>query len=258
VASGVVRDMTPEIVEASEENFTSAVLDRSHRAPVVVDFWAEWCGPCRALGPVLERLATEADGEWLLAKVDVDANPGLAAAFGIQGIPAVRAFRDGQQVAEFVGALPEHQVRSWLNQLGPTPADVAVQEGMELEERGDPIAAADAYRRALSADPGHHQARAALERLELSQRSSLLDESQLRARLKTDPADVDAATGLADLAAAKGDPEAAFRLLLDVVASTDGEARDRARLHLLKLLDTLPADDDRALSTRRALSRVLF
>ena len=128
----------------------------------------------------------------------------------------------------------------------------------EAEARGDAAAAAAAYRRALEAQPGHPEARAALGRIELSQRSRSLDGSELRSRLAAHPDDVDAAMGLADVLAASGDPGGAFDLLVGVVSATGGDERDRARLHLLRLLDTVPADDQRALAARRALSRALF
>ncbi|MFN2490863.1 MAG: thioredoxin [Actinomycetota bacterium] len=242
----------------TEETFEEQVLRRSFEAPVVVDFWAEWCGPCRTLGPLLERLAQEADGAWTLAKVDVDSNPRLAAAFEVQGIPAVHAFKDGREVSEFVGALPEDQVRAWLDRLGPTPGDLAVEEGRAAEARGDLEAAAESYRRALLEEPAHAEARTALERVELTLRSGGLDEDGLRARLDADPGDVEAAIGLADLEAARGALEAAFNLLLDVVRATAGDERELARKHLLRLLDTIAPDDARAVAARRSLSLALF
>jgi putative thioredoxin len=248
----------PLVFDVDEASFEEAVLERSHEVPVVVDFWAEWCGPCRTLGPVLERLAREADGAWLLAKVDVDSNPYIAQELRIQGIPAVWAFRDGRPVSRFVGALPEDEVRQWLAQLGPTSGDLAVAEGAEAEARGDLEAAAAAYRRALQEEPGHGEARSALERVELALRSGSLDEGALRARLEADPEDVGAAIGLADLHAARGKLDRSFDLLLDVVRATAGDERERARRHLLKLLDTVAADDPRAMAARRSLSLALF
>jgi putative thioredoxin len=246
------------IFDADETSFADAVLQRSFEVPVVVDFWAAWCGPCRVLGPVLERLAREAQGAWVLAKVDVDASPSLAAAFQVQGIPAVHAFKDGRPAGQFVGALPEAQVRTWLAQLGPSAGDRAVAEGRDAESAGDLEAAAASYRRGLREEPGHSEARASLERVELALRAARVDEESLRARLGADPSDVDAAAGLADLEASRGRLDAAFGLLLEVVRRSPAAERERARKHLLRLLDTVPADDARAMAARRSLSLALF
>lgn len=247
------------VLEATEQTFQQEVLERSKQTPVVVDFWAAWCGPCRVLGPTLEKLAAEANGEWVLAKVDVDRNQTLAAAFGIQGIPAVRAFKDGREVAEFVGALPEPQVREWLKQLGPSKGDLLFEQAQTAEGRGDMQAAADAYQQALNEEPARMDAKAGLARAELALRTSADgDEAALRGRLESDPGDLDAAKALADLAFARADAEGAFGLLLELIRRTDGEQRDEARVHLLSLLDTLSPEDPRALSARKDLARALY
>jgi len=245
--------------DVTEQTFQTEVLERSFQTPVVVDFWAAWCGPCRVLGPTLEKLADEANGEWVLAKVDVDANQSLAAAFGIQGIPAVRAFKDGRQAAEFVGALPEPQVREWLTQLGPSKGDLLVAEAEAAEQRADMETAADRYRQALNEEPARLDAKAGLARAELALRAARDgDEPALRSRLDADPTDVEAAKGLADVAFARGDAQVAFALLIEIIKRTGDEQREAARLHLLSLLDTLAPDDPRALAARRDLANALY
>jgi putative thioredoxin len=243
------------VVEVTEETFDHEVIERSRAVPVVVDFWAGWCAPCRALGPVLERLADEADGSWVLAKVDVDANPGLASTFGVQGIPAVRAFKGGREVAEFTGALPEPAVREWLTQLGPTPADLAYDEGAALEASGRLDEAAARYRRALADAPGHGAAGAALNRVELARRTAGLDRHDLERRAEND---LDAILDLADLDAQAGDYDAAFGRLVDTLRRTTGDDRERVRRRLVALLELPPAADPRVTAARRAMASALF
>jgi putative thioredoxin len=244
------------VIDVSEETFTREVIERSHQVPVVVDFWAGWCAPCKALGPILERLAEEADGSWILAKVDVDANPRLAGALEVQGIPAVRAFKDGREVAEFTGALPEPAVREWLAQLGPSPADIAYNEGTTLEAAGRLDAAAERYRQALAEAPAHAEAGAALNRVELAQRAEGLDRSDLEQRAGA--GDIDALLDLADLDAQGGDFDAAFGRLVDALRQTSGDDRERIRRRLVALLDVPPSDDPRVSAARRAMASALF
>jgi putative thioredoxin len=164
----MMREERATKVDVPPGQFEAAVLEESRRRPVVVDFWAPWCGPCRTLGPVLEKLAAAGGGEWLLAKVNVDDDPDLAGRFGVQGIPAVKAFHGGEVVDEFVGALPEARVRSWIEGLVPGPAEAAFAEAQALLEAGREAPAREALARALEAKPGHAGARLALAELELA------------------------------------------------------------------------------------------
>ena len=152
------------VKDVTEADFQREVVERSREVPVVVDFWAPWCGPCRSLGPRLERLAGEANGAWVLAKVNVDENQELAAEFQVSGIPAVFAVRDAQVVDQFAGLLPEDELRRFLARLVPTEADQRIATAAQVEGT-DPAAAEALYRQAINENPGHEAAQVGLARV---------------------------------------------------------------------------------------------
>jgi putative thioredoxin len=160
-----VMEMEPVVIEATDENFVETVVEESRRRPVVVDLWAAWCGPCRVIGPILEKVADERKGAFLLAKLDVDANPYTAGQFGVQSIPTVVAFRDGRPVDGFIGAIPEAMVNQFVDKLLPTEADLGAQEAFEQELEGDLGDAEAKYREALAAEPDNRDARLGLGRV---------------------------------------------------------------------------------------------
>jgi putative thioredoxin len=285
------------VIDVTDATFEADVLERSRSVPVVLDLWAEWCGPCKQLSPVLEKLAGEADGAWVLAKVDVDANPQLSAALQVQSIPMVLAVIGGQLVPGFLGALPEAQVRQWLGQvlqvaqqlglpvtdgseLPPGPAgdaagaagvpgapgapgasgarDPELEQAQQAMERGDLDAAATAFERLLARSPGHPVAVLGLAQVNLFRRVDSYDQRQARRDAAARPGDVDAQIQVADIELASGNVEEAFNRLLGVIRRAGGEERNKARLHLVSLFEIFPPRDPQVAKARAALSSLLF
>ena len=261
------------VIEVTDETFQSDVLEESFRRPVVVDFWAEWCQPCRLIGPVLERLAQEHGGQFVLAKLDVDSNPQAAGAFRIQSIPAVKAFRDGRLVSEFIGAIPEQAIRQWIRPLLPSEGDRLTGEGERAEREGRIDEAERLFRQALTADPGHVGASLGVGRLAAA-RGDVETARKMLAPLRPDPEaerllaaisvsewaspDGEGPLAAAERAAAEGRFQEALEVFLAAVQNGGEEERERAREAMLKVFAVLGEDEALTQEYRRKLAAALF
>lgn len=264
------------IVDVTEASFEAEVLVRSQQVPVIVDLWATWCGPCKQLSPVLEKLAREADGAWVLAKVDVDANPRIAQAFGVQSIPTVVAIAAGQPLADFQGVQPEPQLRQWLAAIvqavagklsgppvgsadadQPEPEDPRFVAAETALDEGDLAGAEAAFQKILDEEPANAEALGGIRQVRFLVRAQPLDPSVVAAA-DADPKDIDAQLSAADVEIYSQAPEAAFARLVGLVSRTAGEDRTRVRTRLLELFELFDPAEPVVTAARRKLAAALY
>lgn len=277
---------SPYIKDVTVEDFQQAVLQKSHELPVVVDFWAEWCGPCRTLGPTLEKLASDAAGAFLLAKVDVDANQELATQFNVQGIPTVIGFVGGAPVDQFTGALPENAIRQWLTNLLPSELDLVVEQARDAAIAGNLETAERLFAAALEEQPDHQEAGTGLAALQIAsgrQDEALIllgklavtdeverlqsaarltasrgsDLAEIEQRLEADPDNDATRIDLALTLAGRAEYEPALDQLL-VVVKARGSHKDAARKAMLDIFEVLGDGHPLTSTYRRQLASALF
>jgi putative thioredoxin len=267
------------VIDVAEAAFQTDVIDRSFQVPVLLDLWADWCQPCKQLSPILEKLAGEGNGSWVLAKIDVDANPRISQALQVQSIPAVFAVIGGQLVPGFQGALPEAQVREFVVAVlqagaeagltGAVPANPADAEEVgppsEPEDPrfdaaeaaladGDFVLARQRFQAILDAEPANAAAALALKQVDLLARVEALPQTVGAPAAD----DVVGQLAAADLEIVSDDVAAALRRLLDLLARTSGDEREQARQRLLEYFELLGPDDPRVPDARREMARALF
>ena len=271
------------VIDVDENDFQQKVIDASNQVPVVVDLWAEWCGPCKQLSPVLEKIAAEFNGKFILAKVDIDKNQNIAAAFQVQSIPAVFAIIAGSAAPLFQGAQPESQVRQVLTEVIRIANEQGVkgtvnQEEQQVEqenkseepqtdpkleaafnaiEKGNFSEAKNIYQEMLNQNPKDETAIAGLAQVGLLERSTTLNENEIR-KNASDKKNIEAQLELADLELMKGNPEAGFSVLINAIRITSGQDRDKLRERLLELFVVVGDSDPHVLKARRDLASALF
>lgn len=281
------------IIDVTVENFESGVVERSMDVPIVIDFWAEWCGPCKQLAPILEQLANEYDGRFILAKVDIEASPQLAGAFGVQSIPFVVAIHQGQPVSHFMGVKPEPELRKWLDEFLPSPAEEAFKKGEALEPT-DLEAAAIEYSSAIQLQPEEPRYLIAMARVALAlgkdqecrelitaleargflepeaerlkeQLEALanVEESgglkEARAAVEATPDDLNLHIALANALASEKKYEEACDVCLDVVAKDKfGPGGNEAKETMVRILDMLGRGSEMASDYRRRLATAFY
>ncbi len=281
-----MEDTSPYIKDVTAADFQTEVMLRSREVPVLVDFWAEWCGPCKALSPLLERITAEAGGRFELAKVDVDANQELSAQFRIQSIPTVVAIRHGKEINRFSGALPEASIMAFIESVMPTELDLMVDEARTALIAGDHVSAEHMLRQVLEQKPDHQEAGTSLaallidkgdtdeamivlgklvpdtevERLQAAARlrgSAGIDLSELEAAVHEDPSNDEAQLELARALAAHAEYEPALDRMLEVVRRK-GDLKEEARKAMVDIFGVLGPDHPLTATYRRELANALY